>query len=173
MDKQSALESLNDVAMARLKTAELRNYRGMGSIVSVWGLVWFLGFGAQAILPTASPWVWGVGWLGALAWTFTKPAKLHDFRALATWSVVTACLILILVVTRADQNTAAMIFALALAASYAILGIWLGNRFLALAAIVLGSASCGWWLLPHLLNLILALGGGGALILGGIWLRRP
>jgi hypothetical protein len=173
MDKQRALESLNDVAMARQKTSELRNYRGMGSIVSAWGVVWLLGFGAEGILPSASAWVWGVGWLGALAWTFTRPTKPHDFRALATWCVVTICLILISVVTRADQNTAAMIFASALAASYAILGIWLGNRFLALAAIVLGTASCGWWLLPHFLSLIFALGGGGALILGGIWLRRP
>jgi len=173
MDKEQAFQGLSDVAIARQKTSELRNYRGMGSIVSVWGIVWLFGFGAQATFPSVAPLVWAVGWLGALAWTFTRPPKPQDFRALATWSVVVSTIILILVVTRADQTTAAMIFGLALSAAYAILGIWLGKRFLLLAGVVLMSASVGWWLLPQWLYLALALGGGVALFVGGVWLRRP
>ena len=173
MDKEQAFQGLSDVAIARQKTSELRNYRGMGSIVSAWGIVWLFGFGAQATFPSVATLVWAVGWLGALAWTFTRPPKPQDFRALATWSVVVSTIILILVVTRADQTTAAMILGLALSAAYAILGIWLGKRFLLLAAVVLMSASVGWWLLPQWLYLALALGGGVALFVGGVWLRRP
>lgn len=173
MDKEQAFQGLNDVALARQKTAELRTYRGMGAIVSAWGIVWLLGFSAQATFPYIAPLVWAAGWLCALAWTFTRPPKPQDLRDLATWSVVVCAIILILMVTRADQTIAAMIFALALSAAYAILGIWLGKRFLLLATLVLVSACLGWWLVPQFLFLALALGGGGALILGGIWLRQP
>jgi hypothetical protein len=173
MDKKHAFEGLSDVEMARQKTAELRFYRGMGSIVCAWGVVWLFGFGAQSIYPSLAPMVWAAGWLGALAWTFTRPPKSHDIRALATWGVAVICLILILVVTRADQTTAAKIFGLALSAAYAVLGIWFGTRFLALAAVVLVSAGLGWWFVPQWLFFTLALGGGAALILGGLWLRRP
>ena len=173
MDKEHALEILNDVAKARQKTSELRNYRGMGSIISAWGVVWLLGFGAQSIFPAAAPHVWIVGWLGALVWTFTRPPKPEDFRALATWVVAVLCICLILVVTKANQTTAAMIFGLALSAAYAILGVWSGKRFLVLAVLALSSACVGWWLVPQWLYLALALGGGVALILGGVWIRRP
>lgn len=173
MDKKQALQSLNDVAIARQKTSELRNYRGMGSIISAWGVVWLLGFGAQSILPAAAPYVWIVGWLGALVWTFTRPAKPGDFRALATWMVAILCICLILVVTKANQTTAAMIFGLALSTAYAILGIWSGKRFFVLAALAMISVCVGWWLVPQWLYLALALGGGVALILGGVWIRRP
>jgi hypothetical protein len=173
MDEEQAFQGLNDVAKARQKTAELRSYRGMGSIVSAWGIVWLVGFGAQATFPSIAPLVWAAGWLGALAWTFTRQPKPHDLRALATLSVVVGTIILILMVTRADPTTAAMIFGLALSAAYAILGIWLGKRFLLLATLVLVSACLGWWFVPQFLFLALALGGGGALILGGVWLRQP
>ncbi len=173
MDKKQALEILNDVATARQRTSELRNYRGMGSIISAWGVVWLLGFGAQSIFPVAAPFIWIAGWLGALVWTFTRPPKPEDFRALSTWVVAILCVGLVLVVTKANQTTAAMIFGLALSAAYAILGIWSGKRFLLLAALVLISVCVGWWLVPQWLYLALALGGGGALILGGVWIRRP
>jgi hypothetical protein len=66
-----------------------------------------------------------------------------------------------------------MIFSLSLSAAYAILGIWSGKRFFLLGAVVLMSASVGWWVVPQWLFLALALGGGVALFVGGIWLRRP
>lgn len=172
MDNEQAIESLSDVARVRQKTSELRNYRGMGSIISAWGVVWLLGFGAQATFPAAAPFVWIVGWLGALVWTFTRPPKREDFRPLATWVVAVLCVCLVLVVTKATHTTAALIFGLALSATYAILGIWSGKRFLLLAAVVLSSVCIGWWL-PHWLYLALALGGGVALIVGGVWVRRP
>lgn len=173
MDKEQALESLNDVARVRQRTSELRNYRGMGSIVSAWGVVWLLGFGAQATFPAAAPYVWATGWLGAFTWILTRPPKPEDFRTLATWGVSVLFIVLVLVVAKANQTAAAMIFGLALSAAYAILGIWLGKRFFLLAAFVLVSAGLGWWLVPQWLFHALALGGGGALFLGGLWLRRP
>ena len=63
MDKEQAFQGLNDVALARQKTAELRTYRGMGAIVSAWGIVWLLGFSAQATFPNIAPLVWAAGWL--------------------------------------------------------------------------------------------------------------
>ncbi len=173
MDQQAARESLNDISVTRRRVEELRNYRDTGSIVSAWGLVWLTGFGAQQFVPSTAPMVWLVGWVAALGWTFTRPRKAHDAKAFVTWLVTLAFILLLLVVIKADQRIAAMVTGLVLSAAYAVMGLWAGKRFLALAVIVLISACTGWWLLPQWLFLLLAVGGGFALLIGGFWLRRP
>lgn len=173
MDKNIASESLISIDNARNRAKELRGYRDLGSIVSLWGAVWLAGFGTQQFAPSIAPAVWLSGWLVALGWTFTRPRKAGQDQALASWCVAIAFVILLLTVIEADTATAAMICALALAAGYALLGIWIGKRFLALSSLVLAFACGGWWLAPGWLFGLLALGGGAGLMIGGSWLRRP
>lgn len=173
MDTQRARESLRMIATVRRQTVELRNYRAAGSIVVVWGLVWLAGFGAQQFLPALAVWVWLVGWILALTWTATRPRHDGDWRSLATWLVALGSVGLLLMVVGADLRTAAMVFALVLAASYLVLGIWAGHRFALLGMLALITSCIGWWVAPAALFIALALGGGGALILGGLWLQRP
>lgn len=173
MDHDLARDGLRTIANARRKTAELRAYRDTGSVVTAWGVVWIVGYAAQQFLPGAAPLVWLAGWAGAIGWTATRPRSRGDMRALATWLVALAFVFTLLLVVRADVRTAAMVFGLVVAASYFALGIWAGARFAVLGAVVLLSACVGWWLTPQWLYLALALGGGLALVLGGLWLRRP
>jgi hypothetical protein len=173
MDKQQARDSLDVIFTARRRAGELRNYRDSGSIILVWGIAWLLGFGAQQFFVNAAPVIWIMAWVGALGWTITRPRNSNDGRTMATWLVALAFIFLLLAVTNADERLAGMIFGLVLAASYAALGIWAGKRFLALAAVVLVTACVSWWLYPQWLFGFLALGGGGGLIVGGAWLRRP
>lgn len=173
MDHREAQESLASVTSARLKSFELQGYRQAGSVVAAWGLARLAGFGASQFAPQTAPWIWLIGWASALAWTITRPRAANDLRALATWAVAIVFVTLLLVVIRADLRTAGIVSGLALAASYTTLGIWIGRRFAVLGVLVFLSACIGWWLAPQWLFLALALGGGGALILGGIWLRRP
>ncbi len=173
MDDQKARESLDWIKVARRQTSELRNYRESGSIVTAWGFVWLTGFGGQQFIPAIAHWLWLIGWALALIWTATRPRRAYDNHALATWIVAVGFVLLLLLVIRADTRTAAMVFGMVLAASYAVIGIWAGRRFAFLAAIVLIISCLGWWLFPQWLFGLLAIGGGGALIVGGIWLRRP
>lgn len=173
MDRNLAQDSLRSVAAARRTTSELRAYREAGSVVAAWGLVWSAGYGTQQFAPSAASLVWMAGWVCAIAWMATRPRAHDDIRALATWIVMVAFVFAVLTVVRADTRTAAMVFGLVVAAGYIALGIWAGSRFAVLGAAVLLAACLGWWMVPQWLYLTLALGGGVALVVGGMWLQRP
>lgn len=173
MDHGQARDSLRTIATAQRQAFELRHYRGAGSIVVAWGLVWLIGFGTLQFAPALAHWAWPLGWILALAWTATRPRREGDGRTLASWLVALGFVTLLLLVIEADMRTAAMVFGLVLAASYLAIGIWAGRRFGILGALVLAAGATGWWLMPDWLFASLALGGGGALVLGGLWLQRP
>ncbi|GAA5045492.1 hypothetical protein GCM10023208_00030 [Erythrobacter westpacificensis] len=173
MDQEIARAGLDEVSAARRKSAELRGYREIGSIVSAWGAVWLSGFAAQQFLSERAELVWAFGWLFALGWTFTRPKRASDNRSFASWLIAVSFVVFLLAIIRPDVRTASMVCAIVLTASYALLGVWLGRRFLVLAAVVLIFACIGWWLLPGWLSLCLAFGGGASLIVGGFWIRRP
>jgi hypothetical protein len=173
VDEKEARGALAQVMQARRRAFELRNYRLGSSVVSIWGVAWLVGFASSQFAPQASAWVWLACWMGALAWMVTRPRSPHDLPALATWAVGIAFVFLLLLMIRADLRTAGVISTLVIAASYSVLGIWAGRRFAVLGAIVTLSACIGWWLVPQFLFLLLGIGGGGALLLGGLWLRQP
>ncbi|MDE0201182.1 MAG: hypothetical protein OXK73_01950, partial [Rhodospirillaceae bacterium] len=61
---------------------------------------------------------------------------------------------------------------LLVATGYAIAGCWMGLRYAAVG-VALGGVAVGVFVLaPAYLSLIVPFAGGGALILGGFWMRR-
>ena len=102
----------------------------------------------------------------------TRPRRPHDGKALATWLTLIGYVGLLLVILGPDEETLSLILALVLSASYAVMGVWIGKRFFVLAAVVFIAICLGWWWTPDWLYMALAIGGGGALIVGGIWLAR-
>jgi hypothetical protein len=58
------------------------------------------------------------------------------------------------------------------AASYAVLGLWHGLRLTVVAAVLATLALGGFFLLPPQFGLWVTATAGGALVLGGIWLRQ-
>ena len=65
-----------------------------------------------------------------------------------------------------------MLFTLLVAAGFTIAGCWSGLRYAAVG-VALGGLAVGVFVLaPAHLNLIVPFAGGGALVLGGLWLRR-
>ncbi len=61
---------------------------------------------------------------------------------------------------------------LLVAATYAIVGCWLGLRYAVVGAALAALAAGAFHLAPAQLPLIVSLLGGGALVLGGVWMRR-
>jgi len=61
---------------------------------------------------------------------------------------------------------------LVVAASYAVMGLWLGLRFTMAGAVLAVLTLGGFFLLPAHFQLWMAVVGGAALILAGLWLRR-
>lgn len=173
MNISSPSDSLTEIADASRLAKQLRAYENLGPIVTVWGAVWMVGFGTQQAAPAAAPLVWIVGWIVGVGWSASRPRKPGEARAFASWCVAIALVALLLLATQASPQVAALTCGLVLAAAYALLGIWIGRRFLLLSALVLVSTCVGWWLTPQWQYGLLAMGGGAGLMIAGRWLARP
>ena len=173
MNKVEAKDALDAIQHARQRTSVLIGYRVIGSVVAAWGMAWLVGFSAMQFVPQSAHWIWGLCWIAALGWTVTRPRAPNDSRVLATWAVAVFYVVLITAIVGANVREASVIIALAVAGGYAIVGLWAGWRFACLGALVTVSAVVGWWYFPQLLFLSLGLGGGTALLLGRLWLKRP
>lgn len=173
MDFHSAADSLSEISSAQRTAGQLRAYEHLGPIVSLWGAIWLAGFGAQQLAPSFAPYVWLAGWVGGIGWSATRSGKAGDRRALLSWCVAVAFLALLLFAIQATPMVIALVSGLALAAAYALLAVWIGNRFAVLSALVLLPTCAGWWLVPDWFFGLLALGGGAGLLIGGRWLARP
>ena len=173
MKETEAKDALDAIQHARQQTSELMGYQVSGSVVAAWGVAWIIGFSAMQFVPQSAPWVWGLCWIAALGWTATRPRAPNDTRVLATWAVAVCYVGLITAMVEADFREASVIIAIAVASGYTIAGLWAGWRFACLGVLVTVSAVVGWWYFPQFLFLSLGLGGGTALLLGGLWLKRP
>ncbi len=97
--------------------------------------------------------------------------RLGTFAAIAiTWFVFFFAAFALLGPLNARQVSAFIPLTIALA--YVLLGLRVGPRYAAtgigIAALTLG----GFFLLPHHFFLWMAITGGGALVLAGLWLRK-
>jgi hypothetical protein len=173
MNETEAKDALDAIQHARRQTSELIGYQISGSVVTAWGIAWVIGFSAMQFVPMTAHWIWGLCWIAALGWTLSRPRAPNDSRVLATWAIAVCYIGLITAMVGEDVREASVIIALAVAGGYAIVGLWAGWRFAFLGMLVTVSAVVGWWFLPELLYLSLGLGGGAALLLGGLWLKRP
>lgn len=171
--RDDAAAALASVDTARARAGELRGYAHAGDILIAWGLVWLVcNLLTHVFVWGAQSWPFGVAL--AVVWSIVRGRRGHgDARAGLTSLVVFAGVALIMLVTGVrDPMTANVAISLTVAAAYVVIGIWTGARFawigLALAALVLA----GWFVDRTHLYLWLGLGGGGALLLSGWWLRR-
>jgi hypothetical protein len=181
LSQTEAQGALRDISTAERASAKAYGYRLASPHLIVWGVVWILGYGVSYTRPEwsaawpvlalagsiASFWI---GWSNSCRTTGMK----RDWRGLGTAAAIFAYVaaILIIMPPRTDAQAGAF-FPILVALFYTLVGIWMrGTRMLiagvAVAALTLG----GYFLLPHYFLLWMAVVGGGALILGGIWLRN-
>jgi hypothetical protein len=95
--------------------------------------------------------------------------RLFNGTALIAFAFITATCVVMSPVT--PRQVGAFI-PLVVAASYAVLGLWIGARFIAVGAALAALTLGGFLLLPAHFELWMAAVGGGALLVGGLWLRR-
>lgn len=172
IDRPDVAQALADVARSRRRAGELSRYADTGSILVAWGLVWLICNVTTYVAPPAARLLWPVGIACAVSFTIIRSRGRNDPRALATIGAAFGFITMVLAVAGggpALQNTVMSLF---VAGSYVVFGIWTGPRFAWLGLVLAAIIMIGWFVLPALLYLLLGIGGGGALILAGLWLRR-
>jgi hypothetical protein len=174
-----AQEALRDITRTSRASATTYGYQHASPHLFIWGVVWILGYGLSYLRPQFGA-TWPVLVLAGTAASFwigwksrPRESKGYDWRyaatALAAFVFIAA--IFAIMPPRTDAQAGAF-FPILIALLYSLVGIWTrGARMLvagiAVAALTLG----GYFLLPQYFTLWMAVIGGGALILGGIWLR--
>lgn len=174
-----AQEALRDIQRTSRASATALGYQHASPHLILWGLIWAAGYSLTYTRPQ-----YGAAWpvlviAGTLAsfwlgWR-SKPAasKGYDWRYPATALAVFLFIAAVFAVMppRSVAQLCAF-FPILVALFYSLLGIWLrAPRMLAAAIGVAALTLAGFFLLAPYFLLWMAVVGGGALILGGIWLR--
>jgi len=144
----------------------------------VWGVIWLV----CNLLSQFFPWgvnSWTIGVPIGTIWAMLHPLprpKGSGMEWRIPLSIFATFFILWLmgIVARPqlDARSGDALISLVVALAYIVTGLWSGLRIALLGVALLAVICLGWFVFPAWLFAWLGIGGGGALILGGIWLAR-
>lgn len=173
-----AERSLRDIETAGRRSQSAYGHRRAAPHLIVWGVVWVIGYGAQFLRPSLAEWWPLLAAIGTLV-SFVVGYRMRPEGAGFDWrfliSFLAVCVfatgVFVLFEPRSDAAAGAF-FPLMAALYYVLTGLWARAWRIAVLGVALAALTLGGYLwLPDYSNLLMAVGGGGALILGGLWMR--
>jgi hypothetical protein len=182
---QQASDVLREAAATERRSRFAYSYSLASPHCFVWGLVWLLGYGAQALVPLLHPpgpwigWSWMTLTIAGVAASIWIGRRQRARSGRSGWRMGALFLIIWLyqfanfaVLHPRDSLQVGAVIPLLTASIYAAVGLWLGLRYILVGAFVALATLAGYFLLQDFFFLWMALVGGGSLILTGFWLRR-
>ena len=182
--RDDAASALHDIDTAERKVLTAFRYWLCCPYLLLWGALWIVAGTVGALSPGNT----GLGWLvvdivGFVGTGFLVAAQARRYgkgservrivRYLGTGAVVAAFITATLTLFAPVSNVEVQTFITVLiAAIYAVAGCWFGLRYAAVGAALAALALGSFLFAPAHLTLIVPFLGGGALILGGLWMRR-
>lgn len=179
---QEAADALRDIQQAQRQSVVAYRYQRFSPHLFLWGVIWIVGYAAEYVQPSATV-VWFllvlVGIIGSFWIGFRAEPKRSD-ASKAGWQYGTTALAIFLFICalfailppRSEAQIGAF-FPILVALFYALIGIWTSAARITVLAFTLAALTvAGYFWLPQYFLLWMAMVGGGALILGGVWLRR-
>ena len=179
--RDDAESALHDVECAKRHTLTLFQYRLASPFLLLWGVLWIVAGGVGSLFPDMI----GIGWLVAdtvgilgTAYLIAGQARRYGndprmLRYAATAGVVAAFIAMTLMVfAPVSPVQVQMLITLLVATVYLIAGCWNGARFAMVGAVLAVLAIGFFHLAPAYLPTIVPFLGGGALVVGGLWMRR-
>lgn len=178
---QEAAKALKEIAHAERHSGQALRYQKASPHLFLWGLIWIVGYAVTYARPH---WyfLWIVltviGVVGSFSLGQTGERKVS--RRSFGWRYAATFMALFLFIEalfailppRSSLQIDAF-FPLLVAICYVLLGIWTRTTRVALLGLALGLLTLGgYFWFQHYFPLWMAGVGGGALILGGFWLRR-
>ncbi len=180
VSRGEAEQALREISKTERQSATTYGYRTASPHLIVWGVIWIVGYGLAYLKPA-----WSIVWpvltiLGlaisvGLGWKERYRAQPFDWRYRATLLIVVLFTISILAILSPETPAQFSAFVPMLVAMfYCLVGIWTrGVRVLVTGIVLAVLTVSGYFWAREVFTLWMAAVGGGALILGGIWLRNP
>ncbi|HXH50876.1 MAG TPA: hypothetical protein VNM47_16145 [Terriglobia bacterium] len=177
----NAAQSLDEVKRSQRRSAVAYGYQKASPHLILWGFIWVVGYSTTYFRPQANAAVWlllvllGITagfWIGRR--TAAEGSRTHDWRLAA--SILATFLFFVALFTIMPPRSGLQVGAIIpifFSLCYAIGGIWKGGARFVLLGLAVGALTVAgyFWVTPYFLLWMAAIG-GGALITGGLWLRR-
>ncbi|PRC95017.1 hypothetical protein [Solimicrobium silvestre] len=175
--KQQAQEALIQIELTQQRSAELIGYWRSGIYVQVWGVVWIIAYLSCFFMPVNSGSIWlicdAIGGIATVILSIRdRKNEKQDKRI--TWAIVIIAAFGILVSTLISNRPGALpvFWTFLIMACYMLSGLWFGIRWIILGATVIALCMVTYLNFMPWFNLIMAIAGGGGLLLGGTWIAR-
>ena len=184
LTRGEAETALRDVGRTHEHSLLLFGYGLASPHLLLWGVLWVIAGTVGAVSPDTA----GIAWLivdtvgiSASGYLVVRSARrysgerirIQGLRYAATIVVLAAFVAMTLMIFAPVSGAEVQLFiTMLIAAIYMIAGIWIGRRFAVVGAMLATLAAGAFRLAPAHLPLIVSILGGGALILGGLWMRR-
>ena len=176
---REAHDALQEAALAERRSREAYSYSRSAPYCILWGLIWMAGYGGMTVLKGADVgWLWlilsAIGivmsiWIGSNG----TGQRSNGWRMGALFVIIfvfTFALFSVLPPTNGLQVGAYS--PLLLSAIYAALGLWLGLRYILLAAFLAAVTLGAFFFQKEFFFVWMAVAGGGSLLLTGLWMRH-
>lgn len=168
-----------DISNAEHANSATYGYRRASPHLILWGVIWTIGHCVTYVRPQYG-FIWPGLVLSGIIVTFgtgwnsrpTKSARF-DWRYGATLLAIMFFVAAVFAIMQPQTSTqVSAFFPVLVALFYCLVGIWTRGMRMLIAGIVIAALAMGgyFWLQQYFL-LGMAAVGGGALILGGVWLR--
>ena len=190
VSRDEAAQALEEIDRAGGRMRQLGLYADSAPMFVLWGLIWLVANLVTEFAPAWSSRAWLTGLAVGVPLTIFFSARQGrrngarirqaggDARAqgrrMALHTVTTACFFvsIMIIVSPLSARQQVAFISLFFAAGYAYGGIWAGWRLYAIGAVTAAAVMFGFLVLQQHFFLWMALVGGGALLAGGLWLRK-
>jgi hypothetical protein len=195
LSPDQAVSVLHEIAAVENRSQRVFAYREASPHLMLWGVLWAVGYGATAVTPQHLTAIWiAIPAIGIVAGFLIRlRAAVHRgtrtdapadpalrrtiarqrWRFAGIWLIVFAFIAAAFAVMwPCSPGQVGAFIPLVVAAGYAVLGLWHGLRLVLVGAVLAVLTLGGFYLLPTQFALWMAAVGGGALVLGGSWLRQ-
>ncbi len=184
---QQASETLGEVAAAQRRVSRLQGYAKGAPHFILWGVLWAIGYAGTEFFPAQAGLLWlaidAIGIIGSflLVRANSSPGAVSLPASRSKQSVNFFVIALAFVafmgatyyIMQPHTNVQFAAFPpLVMALLYTVIGTLAGTRWIVIGVAMAALTVLGYALLREHFMLWMALVGGGALVLSGIWMRR-
>ncbi len=186
INRAEAEASLGEIEQAMAHTRGVISSGIAAPLLMMWGVIWALAFGLSFAWPDRQGQIWLVadsgGLLGTLAviWWKRRQEAMHSERGRwlgirLFWFAILLCAYGFawgwLLKPQNDRQIGAFIVMLVMF-GYVVLGLWLESPFLLMLGLAVTALTiAGYLFLTETFNLWMAIAGGGALFVSGLYMR--
>jgi hypothetical protein len=179
LSPDEAADTLRDISLTESRSAKAYGYHMMSPHLFLWGLIWMAEYSGFYFNPRLS-WLFSALSVVGVVGSFVIGWRMKDGRSDAYgWrygatifaAFLFAAAIFAIFHPTSDKQFGAF-FPLLVALLYILMGIWSSALRMGVTGVVLGVVTVvGYFYFPATFTLWMAIAGGGALILGGLWMR--